>query len=67
GPDTLGVLVENEHGPTAARAAQPSGGRGVLGMRSRVAELGGTVQAGPWRGHWRVAATLPCAALQEAP
>lgn len=40
-------------------AAGPEGGRGLSGMRERVALLGGRMSAGPEDGRWRVSASLP--------
>ncbi|MER7006558.1 histidine kinase [Dactylosporangium sp. NPDC000555] len=47
--------------PSGATAGLPSSGRGLAGMRERVALAGGTLTAGPVDGGgFRVAATLPC-------
>jgi len=37
----------------------PSSGRGLAGMRERVTDAGGTLEAGPVPGGFRLAATLP--------
>jgi two-component system sensor histidine kinase UhpB len=56
--DALIVEVAND-GPPAAGAAP---GFGLTGMRERVAELGGTFEAGPaLEGGWRMTARLPLA------
>lgn len=59
GPGTLTVRVDN--GPaTAALVPAAGGGRGILGMRARVGELGGKLTAGPTAEHdWSVVAELP--------
>jgi signal transduction histidine kinase len=47
--------------PLPATAGRPAarGGRGLTGIRERVAALGGRVSAGPDGGHWRVTVELP--------
>lgn len=57
--DELEVSVRNEsHGQSAGAA--PSGGRGLPGLRERVAVFGGRFDAGPVDGGcWRLQAALP--------
>lgn len=64
--DRLRVSVRN--GP-ARRASIPSsgGGTGLLGMRERVAALGGTMSAGPHGQGWLVEATIPLHRLDAGP
>jgi signal transduction histidine kinase len=59
GPRELTVQVEDDgHGPPALAA--PGTGKGVLGMRERVAALGGDLEAGPRPGGgFRVRARFP--------
>lgn len=60
GPATLEVRVTDEgaSGPPAI-GRDGSGGRGLVGMRERVAIFGGTLEAGPVDGGFRIAARLP--------
>jgi signal transduction histidine kinase len=53
-----GALVIELANPVGA-AAPGGGGRGLAGMRERVALLGGEMTAGPEDGRWRVAVRLP--------
>jgi signal transduction histidine kinase len=59
---TLGVEVIDQGGVPSIRpyGEQPTQGRGLLGMRERVAAYDGTLQMGPrTQGGWRVLALLP--------
>ncbi len=58
-PDTLTIVVHN--GPLPGRVGRPGGtGHGLVGMRERVAALGGHVRAGPApKGGFRVDAAIP--------
>ncbi|MFF5443819.1 sensor histidine kinase [Streptomyces sp. NPDC012888] len=47
--------------PAAGPPQRTTGGRGLRGTAERAALLGGTVQAGPDRGLWRLHAVLPLA------
>lgn len=55
-PDTVTVTVDNS---TSEAGTAVSGGNGIPGMRQRVAQLGGTLAAGPVGDQWRVHAELP--------
>jgi signal transduction histidine kinase len=60
GADALRIVVDNEGPPTAARPAPH--GHGIVGMRERVAALGGSLEAGVRRDRgFRVSAVLPVA------
>ena len=48
-----------DQGPVDGHRAGPGGGFGLLGMRERVAELGGSLDAGPAGPGWRVRARIP--------
>lgn len=61
GEDALVIEVEN--GPAApGHRPVPGSGRGLIGVRERVAAFGGGMRAGPrGDGGWRLTAALPCA------
>lgn len=62
-PDHVEVVVQN---PADAAAAPAPGGHGLIGMRERAQLAGGTLDAGPDAGSWRVRAVLPLARALES-
>ncbi|MFF6775154.1 sensor histidine kinase [Streptomyces sp. NPDC012637] len=56
--DELEITMENPL-PGTAPVARPDGGRGLRGVAERARLLGGTAEAGPVDGRWRLAARLP--------
>jgi signal transduction histidine kinase len=65
-PTALEVRVVDEGGTEPAAPAADSGGHGLVGMRERVAMFGGSLEAGPAEGGYRVAARLPLDATAGA-
>lgn len=58
--DCVTVTVEDDGRGTITEAAASSGGHGLVGMRERVAALGGTIETGTRKGGgFRVHAMLP--------
>jgi signal transduction histidine kinase len=54
------VLEVADGGPARSGTAERlSTGHGLVGMRERVALFGGSLEAGPHGGGWRVRAELP--------
>ncbi|GLY88100.1 two-component sensor histidine kinase [Actinoallomurus iriomotensis] len=59
-PGTLSLAVEDEGKPVTGGGPRTPGGHGIVGMRERVAALGGRLSAGPGpAGGYRVFAELP--------
>lgn len=58
-PDAVVVEVVDEGVRPGHAASREGSGLGIVGMRERAALVGGTVEAGPCGGGWRVAARLP--------
>ncbi|MFK4147974.1 sensor histidine kinase [Streptomyces sp. NPDC004065] len=64
----IAMQVENEPPPepASASAGLPSGGNGLLGMKERVAALGGVFVSGPTdAGGFRVSAVIPASAAMS--
>lgn len=57
-PDRVGLTVTNGPGAGAPRQAA-GGGMGLVGMRERIALVGGTVRAGPCGDGWKVELEVP--------
>jgi signal transduction histidine kinase len=66
GADTVDVEVRDGGVVAGHRSATAGSGLGLVGMRERAALLGGTIEAGPHDGGWRVRARLPRAAAEVA-
>jgi signal transduction histidine kinase len=62
-PDAVDIDVSNAGGAHRERGAA---GVGLVGMRERVEAVGGTLQAGPHAGGWRVRAHLPRGGGEQA-
>jgi signal transduction histidine kinase len=61
---TCRIVVDDRGGSPPARRS--TGGFGLIGMQERARSVGGTVQAGPVDGGWRVSAELPALTENEA-
>ncbi|WP_102922561.1 sensor histidine kinase [Streptomyces noursei] len=59
GPDAAHLTVVNGPPTAPPHPDLPSGGRGLLGLHERAALLGGTVDAGPEDGGFRLSIHLP--------
>lgn len=58
-PGAVAVEVVDEGRRAGHTPSREGSGLGIVGMRERAALVGGTVEAGPAAGGWRVAARLP--------
>jgi signal transduction histidine kinase len=61
--DGLDIEITDDGGPSVERTA----GRGLIGMRERVASVGGRLAAGPRHDGFAVTAHLPGAGDQAGP
>jgi signal transduction histidine kinase len=62
GPDALELTVTNPFAPAGAPPVAPTGpggGHGIVGMRERAELTGGSLEAGPRDGAFRLTARLP--------
>ena len=66
GPTDLALTVTDEGGHRARDLASAGHGRGLIGMRERLAMFGGEFEAGPSSTGFRVTARLPLAAEPAA-
>jgi signal transduction histidine kinase len=65
-PGALSLAVEDEGKQVTWSSRHPPGGHGIVGMRERVAALGGQLSAGPRpEGGYRVFAELPLRAARS--
>lgn len=55
--DRIGLMVDNDQGPSAA--VTESTGFGIIGMTERIAAVGGSLEAGPRPGGFTVTASIP--------
>ncbi len=67
-PGELSIEVTDTgpRGPVPRPIARAGGGHGLIGMRERAALFGGTLEAGPFAGGFRVRATVPVDEYEDA-
>jgi signal transduction histidine kinase len=58
-PGTLELTIVNARSTAPARLGLGSG-RGLIGLRERIAACGGTLHAGPDEDGWSINAWIPC-------
>ncbi|MFF5208497.1 sensor histidine kinase [Streptosporangium sp. NPDC000396] len=58
-PGLITLTLDNSTDGAGARRSLPGAGAGIIGMRERVALVGGVFEAGPHDDGWRVRAQLP--------
>jgi signal transduction histidine kinase len=68
GPDSLDIAIDDERGAGAPATIEPAhDGRGLVGMRERVAIVHGTFAARPTDTGFRVSASLPLGKASASP
>jgi signal transduction histidine kinase len=66
GEVSIEVTDNGPRGQAPRPIARAGGGHGLIGMRERAALFGGTLEAGPYEGGFRVRATLPVEDFEDA-
>lgn len=66
GEVSIEVTDDGPRGQAPRPIARAGGGHGLIGMQERAALFGGTLDAGPYAGGFRVRATLPTEEFEDA-